>query len=245
MNIPSLQSPATRNYLSMDGQRKTLAAPSGAKVNENVKAVLLEQVSGSACVVCFELLEKTLQTRCCKTILCAQCYDGINVPKMCPQCRFPWREGISMALLVGDRHINEHIASALGHFQDVASTGKDIEKAKCQVDTLNLLRESSGETEARQTLSDCVFRRLGFRVSVGCLDELTRARAKVFQKENLSRFDSLFFELYEQFCINPDQMRVAKIVAIGEMIGFDLENMAHLNKIFRLLQAESSVRLPR
>lgn len=245
MNIPSLQSPATCNYLSMDGQRKTLAAPSGAKVDENVKAVLLEQVSGSACVVCLELLEKTLQTRCCKTILCAQCYYGINIPKKCPQCNLPWRAGISMNLLEGDRNINGHIASALGHFQDVASTGKDIKKAKCQVDALNLICESSREAEARQTLWDCVSRRLGFRVSEGCLDELTRVRTKVSKKEDLSLFDSLFFELYEQFCIDPGQMRVAKIVDLGEMIGFTEENMAHLNKIFRLLQAESSFRLPR
>ena len=229
----------------MDGQRKTLAAPPGVKVNENVKAVLLEQVRGSVCVVCLELLEKTLQTRCCKTILCAQCYEGINVPKKCPQCNLPWREGISMALLEGDRNINEHIASALRHFQDVASTGKDIEKAKSQVDALNLLRESSLETQARQTLGDCVSRRLGFRVSEGCLDELTRLRTKVSKKENLSRFDSLFFDIYEQFCIDPGKIRLFKICDIGEMIGFNGENMAHLNMVFRLLEAESSVRLPR
>ena len=235
MSIPSLQLPDSLDYLSMDGQRKTLTAPPGVKVNENVKAVLIEQVSSSACVVCFELLEKTLQTRCCTAILCAQCYEGINVPKKCPRCNVPWQEGISMALLVGDRNINLHIESALRHFQDIAFTGKDTEKAKRQIDALNLLRESP---EAKVRLSDYVSRRLGFRVSEGSLNELIILRAKVLNKDNLPQFDSLFFEIFEEYCIGPGMIHVAKHCDIAALIGFNLENTSHLYDIFSLLKSE-------
>ena len=78
MSIPSLQLSDSLDYLSMDGQIKMLTAPLGVKVNENIKAALIELLSSSACVVCFELIEKTLQTRCCRAILCAQCYEGIK-----------------------------------------------------------------------------------------------------------------------------------------------------------------------
>lgn len=241
MSIPFFQLPDSLGYLSMDGQRKILTAPLGVKVNENVKAVLIELVSSSACVVCFELLEKTLQTRCCRAILCAQCYEGINVPKKCPRCNVPWKEGISMALLEGDRNINVCIASALCHFQDIAFTEKDTEKSQRQMEALKLLRENSREAQARQTMSDYVSRRLGFRVSEGCLDELTRLRAEVTNKDNLPRFDRLFFEIYEQYCINYSEIRIFKLVEIDQMTGCNQENMAHLYNIFRRLTAESSV----
>lgn len=241
MSIPPLQLPDSLDYLSMDGQRKILTAPLGVKVNENVKAVLIELVSSSACVVCFELLEKTLQTRCCRAILCAQCYQGINVPKRCPRCNVPWQEGISMALLEGDRNINVYISSALCHFQDIAFTGKDTEKSKRQVDALKLLRENSREDQARQTLSDYVSRRLGFRVSEGCLDELTKLRNKVTNKNNLPQFDHLFFEIYAQYCINYGEIRMFMLCDLDQMTGCNQENMAHLYNIFRLLTAESSV----
>ena len=239
MSIPSLQLPDSLDYLSMDGQRKILAAPLGVKVNENVKAVLIELVSNSICVVCFELLEKTLQTRCCRAILCAQCYEGINVPKKCPRCNVSWKEGISMALLEGDRNINVYIESVLYHFQDVPFTGKDPEKSKCQADALKRLREHSRGASARQILSDNVYRRLGFRASEGCLDELTKLRNKVIIKDELPQFDSLFFEIYEQYRINPSEIRVFKLANISEMIGFNQEDLGHLYYTFQLLMAES------
>lgn len=239
MSIPSLQLPDSLDYLSMDGQRKILTAPIGVKVNENVKAVLIELVNSSICVVCFELLEKTLQTRCCRAVLCAQCYEGINVPKKCPRCNVSWKEGISMALLEGDRNINVYIESVLSHFQDVPFTGKDPEKSKRQVDALKLLREHSGGALARQTLSDNVSRRLGFRASEGCLDELTKLRNKVIIRDNLPQFDSLFFEIYEQYRINFSEVRLFKLSNISKIIGFNEENMDQLYNTFELLMAES------
>ena len=140
----------------MDGQKKTLAAPPGVKVEDNVKAVLIDLASHCACVVCLELFEKSLQTRCCKTILCAQCYEGINVVKKCPQCNTPWQGGISRALQGGDRHINKQVEAVLKHFQDTVSTEQDIQKAKCQVNALNLLRDKSRKTGNLQTRNNTV-----------------------------------------------------------------------------------------
>ena len=151
MTIPSHQPPVPVDYISMDGQKKTLAAPPGVRVEDNVKAVLIDLASDCACVVCLELFEKSLQTRCCKTILCAQCYEGINVVKKCPQCNTRWQRGISQALQVGDRHINKQVEAVLKHFQDTVPTEQDIQKAKCQVNALNLLRDKSRKTGNLQT----------------------------------------------------------------------------------------------
>ena len=109
------------------------------------------------------------------------------------------------------------------------------------MDALNLLRENSREAEARQILTDHVARRLGFRVSEGCLYEITKLRAKITYKDNLPRFDSLFLEIYEQFRINYDEIPVSKLFDAAEMTGFNKQNMGHIDDIFDLLMVESSV----
>ena len=234
MTIPSYQPPVPVDYLSMDGQKRTLAAPPGVRVNDNVKAVLIDLASDCACVVCLELFEKSLQTRCCKTILCAQCYEGINVVKKCPQCNTPWQGGISRALQVGDRHINKQVEAVLKHFQDTVSTEQDIPKAKCQVNALKLLSDKPRKTGDLQTLNNSVFENSNLRLSRHGLNELKRLNSWIFEDNNLPAF-ILCSEMYLKSRISLTKLTLNDLWRTGIEIA-DM-NMTRLNDTANLVRA--------
>ena len=120
----------TVEYLSSNGDRKVLQSSEDCPEKY---VVLRTFFSKYECIVCKDVYEKSLQTRCCDNALCATCYFSIPNPKKCPFDRKPFTGSIQNDLRCSGR-LTDNIMSENSSmlFDDVQSTTSEADKRKCQ-----------------------------------------------------------------------------------------------------------------
>ena len=135
-------------YLSSEGNRKTLKSLD----NNSEKAAAVKFLSELECPLCNDVYEKTLQTRCCDYILCADCYSKIPVPKKCPNDRLLFTDSIQNDLKTAVRQINNQVERCVGLFSDVqpteeTDTEKRLSRAKSQAqnDAIQLINSGTSQ----------------------------------------------------------------------------------------------------
>ena len=135
-------------YLSSEGNRKTLRSLD----NDSGRAAAVKFLSELECPLCNDVHEKTLQTRCCDYVLCADCYSKIPVPKKCPNDRLLFTGSIQNDLKVAVRQINNQVERCVGLFSDVqpteeSDTEKRISQAKSQAqnDAIQLINSGTSQ----------------------------------------------------------------------------------------------------
>lgn len=99
------------------------AQPQGneLKAKNTIQQSCINELAKFECVVCFDVHEKPLQTRCCFTVLCSSCY--INMPtvnkfKTCPQCS----KSLGADALVSIPQSKCSISDVIKRFKDFAPT---------------------------------------------------------------------------------------------------------------------------
>ena len=128
-------------YISSNGNRKTLASTDDG----SVRAVAVNNLSEFQCLICFDVHEKPLQTRCCESVICASCYLSLPSPKKCPSDRNAFTGSIKEDLKVAGRLINKQIELLVKNFNDVPSPEIDIEKSQKQNDAITQLKSESSQ----------------------------------------------------------------------------------------------------
>ena len=134
--------PDTIEFLSIAGGRKTLNSDSEDSAARAVKAEAIANLADFECLVCLDVQEKILQTRCCDAVLCASCYLHIQPPKRCPNDSSPFSGRIERDLKPASRLVNGQIERLLRHFTDAAagSLPSDADKSQAQRSALNQLQ---------------------------------------------------------------------------------------------------------
>ena len=134
--------PDTIEFLSIAGGRKTLDSDSKDSAARAVKAEAIANLADFECLVCLDVQEKILQTRCCDAVLCASCYLHIQPPKRCPNDSSLFCGRIERDLKPASRLVNGQIERLLRHFADAAadSLPSDADKSQAQRSALNQLQ---------------------------------------------------------------------------------------------------------
>ena len=134
--------PDTIEFLSIAGGRKTLTSDSEDGAARAVKAEAIANLADFECLVCLDVQEKILQTRCCDAVLCAFCYLHIQPPRRCPNDSSPFSGRIERDLKPASRLVNGQIERLLRHFADAAagSLPSDAYKSQAQRSALNQLQ---------------------------------------------------------------------------------------------------------
>ncbi len=142
-------------YLSSGGNRKTLVFHDDG--SKKVEAV--ELLSALKCQICHIVHERTLQTRCCETVLCASCYLSFWPPKICPHDGVKLKGSIQKDLKLAGRLIDEQIKKLIENFSDIKSVETDIDKEKSNhqsnaVKQLTPVSQSTSGQSARQNVRE-------------------------------------------------------------------------------------------
>lgn len=140
----------TIEYLSLGLMRKTLTSHSDNSVVQAVRAEAIRNLKDFQCLICQDVQEKILQTRCCDAILCAACYLSIQQPAKCPGDSAPFCGEMVRDLKLASRQVNSQIDLLLSHFADIPAKPliKDLGKCRAQSNTILRLQEQgrTGET---------------------------------------------------------------------------------------------------
>lgn len=167
MNIGSAAELIHVRYVSSEGSVKEFETPK----DRSPKAFMADNLLDYKCVVCWDVNEKTLQTRCCQALICASCYLSLPSPKTCPMDRSKFN-GLINDLEVAGRHIDNQVDKfCTSIFIDVQSTGTDEAKSQNQNRLITqLTRDSTQSTNrtrqsTRENVSTINTGRLGNNVS--------------------------------------------------------------------------------
>ena len=128
----------TIEYLSLGLMRKTLTSHSDNSVVQAVRAEAIRNLKDFQCLICQDVQEKILQTRCCDAILCAACYLSIQQPAKCPGDSAPFCGEMVRDLKLASRQVNSQIDLLLSHFADIPAKPliKDLGKCRAQSNTI-------------------------------------------------------------------------------------------------------------
>ena len=130
--------PDTIEFLSIMGGRKTLSSDSEDSATRAVKAEAIANLADFECLVCLDVQEKILQTRCCDAILCAVCYLHIQPPKRCPNDSSSFCGRIERDLKPASRLVSGQIERLSRHFADITASSSPSDAYKCQVQRTTL-----------------------------------------------------------------------------------------------------------
>ena len=130
--------PDTIEFLSIMGGRKTLSSDSEDSATRAVKAEAIANLADFECLVCLDVQEKILQTRCCDAVLCAVCYLHIQPPKRCPNDSSSFCGRIERDLKPASRLVSGQIERLSRHFADITAGSSPSDAYKCQVQRTTL-----------------------------------------------------------------------------------------------------------
>lgn len=138
----------TIEYLSLGLMRKRLTSHSDNSVVQAVRAEAIRNLKGFQCLICLDVQERILQTRCCDAILCADCYLNIQQPAKCPDDSAPFCGEMVRDLKLASPLVNSQIDGLLDHFADIPAKTlwDDLGKCRAQRDAIRKLQEE-GRTE--------------------------------------------------------------------------------------------------
>lgn len=141
----------TIEYLSLDVTRKTLTSHSDNSVVQAARAEAIGNLKDFQCLICQDVQEKILQTRCCDAILCAACYLSIQQPAKCPDDSAPFCGEIVRDLKLASRQVNSQIDLLLSHFADIPAKAllSDLGKCRAQSNAIVKLQEEGRTGEPK------------------------------------------------------------------------------------------------
>ena len=147
MNIGSTPCTGARNVdlqLS-NGKRKSMAPSSNDSEVSLAKPLALKSLALNECIVCFDVHERTLQTRCCKAIICAFCYLSLTAPKKCPADRTAFSGAIQDDLEPAGKLVDQQVELMSAVFNDIESIETALGKEMAQAQNMAFSRlQASG-----------------------------------------------------------------------------------------------------
>ena len=123
---------STIEFLSIRGERKTLTGHSDNRAVQAVRAEAIHNLEDFQCLICLDVQEKILQTRCCDAILCAACYLNIQPPKRCPNDSAPFSGQVVRDLKLASRLVSSQIDRLASHFAGIPADVSSDDLDKCQ-----------------------------------------------------------------------------------------------------------------